>query len=709
MASNKVHYPGPGCLVEFLQGNVPALAVVLEEQSGRLRLYTQNRREANLPTARLLPWSGPSLGSGLTRQDMDQAMDARRARRELLASEVGLECLWELVQGEVEKASTEWLASLVWKDVEVDHEAALGRVLLGGKAYFRFNPPDFEIFPQAVVDQRLAEAETARLREVMAGMGAAFFQQLWDVYTSRRLPLTEKEQPEAELAGRLRDILLRRIADPDAEADGLWKSLIKGLPEHPNMALVLATAWQLVPEHYNFWLDRAGYERGDDWAKGFAAESDHLRERAVALRESLEFAACGEPGFISIDPEKTRDRDDAFFVTTLPEGGFQAEVALACPAAVWPFGGPLDRAVLRRASSLYLPEGDEHMLPAVMGWELFGLDAGEPRPALRVTMRFDGEGNLLEIAPRLCLVHIRANLHLNECEGALLQAEQADAPPVPEFAATEQSLAHTPMLQCSLALARTLQARRIASGAVITERPEPDIQLSLVDGRTSVNIGIQPEPFLTHMIVGELMIATNAGLAGWAMEQGVPLFYRTQDVGLPREFAGVWSAPQDIARVVRSLPPAGLEAQPRRHAGLGLAAYANVSSSLRRYVDLYNQGQIVSFLQAGAPRASAAELASLLPLVSARQDSTSQVQRFRPRYWKLLFFKQQGDKQWWEGVMTEENEAFATVALPWAQMVIRARRKLFDEKTHVGQSVQVRLGKVNPLLNEIQILESREY
>ena len=706
MASNKVTYPGPGCLVEFMQGNSPLLAVILEDQGGRMRLYTQNRREASLPASRLLPWSGPSLGSGLTRQAMDGAIDAHRSRREMLAAEVGLESLWELVQGEVEKASAEWLASLVWKDTDVDHEAALGRVLLGGKTHFRFSSPDFEIFTEQVVEQRTAEAETVRLREVMAGAGAAFFRQLWDVYSSKRPPLAEKELPDEPLAAKLKDILLKRIADPDSDPDSLWKSLVKGLPENPHMALVLATAWKLVPEHYNFWLDRAGFDRGEEWAGAFAEEWAAVKEPAAAAVASLEPL---EVPLISIDPEETLDRDDAFFVENLPGGGFHAEVALACPALIWPFGSPLDKTVLRRASSLYLPEGDEHMLPSAMGWELFGLDAGKERPALCVSMRFDSEGGLLELHPSLRRVRVNANLFLGDCEGVLAREECPGEERERNFCPSEQSLAHAKTLQTSLKLAKALQARRISLGAVITERPDPSIVLRCEGGRTLVDIVNKAEPFLTHMIVGEMMIAANSGLAGWAVEHEVPLFFRTQDVALPREFAGIWSAPQEIARVVRALPAAGLEAQPKRHAGLGLAAYATVSSPIRRYVDLYNQGQIVSYLQSGKARATAEELALSLPLVSARQDAATQVQRFRPRYWKLLFFKQQGDKQWWEGVITEENEAFATVSLPWAQLFIRGRRKMFDEKTHVGQSVQVRLGKVNPLLNEIQIVESREY
>ncbi|MDR1360661.1 MAG: RNB domain-containing ribonuclease, partial [Deltaproteobacteria bacterium] len=458
------------------------------------------------------------------------------------------------------------------------------------------------------------------------------------------------------------------------------------------------------------------------WAD--SGEIDRLREKSLELAAALPEwpdASAADSGrdLLSIDSEKTRDRDDAFSIRLLPDGAFRAAVALACPALAWPFGAPLDKAVLRRASSLYLPEGVEHMLPGSVGWELFGLDTGPLRPALVLELLFDSQGLLLEIRPLLRRIRMADNLALDEVQETLLGLASPDfsaaastcasvAGSAAASSAGSRAQAHAPALCAGLALVRKLQARRIAAGAVITQRPDPEIRLKEEQGNITVCIEAREEPHLAHLLVGEMMIAANAGLAGWALERNIPLLHRTQDVALPREFAGVWEAPQDIARIVRALPPAVLEAQPRRHAGLGLAAYATLSSPIRRYADLFNQGQIVSFLRGGTPRASAADLASLLPQLSARQEAAAQVQRFRPRYWKLLFFRQQGDSKWWDGVVTEENESFASIALPWAQLVVRGRRGLLGEKAYPGQSVQLRLGKVNPLLNEIQILETRE-
>lgn len=703
MSANKVRYPGPGCLVEYMQGNSPTQAIVLEDQGNRLRLYNINHRESTLPANRLLPWSGPAIGGGsaaLSRSRMDESLEQHRALRASIAAEISALEVWELTQGEIGKTSAEWLAGLVWEHPGVDQEAALGHVLLGAKTHFRFSPPDFEIFPEGVVQARLEEAEHVRIREAFAVSGSQFFHKLWEIHSKKRGPLADNEQPDPELAPRLRQILLARIVDPDQSEDAaVWKLLTKGLPDLPHIALSLAVAWDLVPAHYNFWLDRADYERGTAWADAFKDEAGQLRRDVADMLGDL---PVSHAAFVSVDPAGTTDRDDALYLERLPDKGFDVRIALACPACAWPFGGPLDRAVQRRCSSLYLPEGNEHMLALNMGRDLFSLDARAKRPSLVVRIRLSEQGEILETEPGLYCIDNCSNLDLENCEALI-------APPdSPALSAGAEEDGHGPMLRAAHELSLLLQQKRIADGAVITERPDPEIRVQGSGEAARVSIAEGPDTPRTHLMVGEFMILCNSAMAGWAMERDIPMLYRTQDVALPREFAGVWTEAQDISRVVRALPPAALDTAPKKHAGLGLAAYTNITSPIRRYSDMLNQGQVLRYLKTGAPLYDAAELDALLPLLSARMEAVTQVQRVRPRYWKLLFFRQQGDKHWWDAVVCEENDAFVTVSLPWAQLLVRGRRRQFDEKTYPGQRVQIRIGKVAPLLNEIHILEVRE-
>jgi exoribonuclease-2 len=74
----------------------------------------------------------------------------------------------------------------------------------------------------------------------------------------------------------------------------------------------------------------------------------------------------------------------------------------------------------------------------------------------------------------------------------------------------------------------------------------------------------------------------------------------------------------------------------------------------------------------------------------------------------LLYVRQLGDRFWWDGIVTEENEGFVTVNLPREQLLVRGKRKLFSDRVYAGPVVQLRLGTVNPLDHVLSILDVAE-
>ena len=739
--SDCVRYPAPGCVVEYLEGNAVQIALITEEAGGRLRLLLPNRRETRLNASRLLPWLGPLHGADLGRDEAVRLLEQHKKCREDLASDVPVMDVWEMAQGEVSVAPATWFAELFTSDPSADQVSAYGRALLACKSHFRFQPPDFQVFPADMVEKRLVEEKNRLEREALIAGGAAFLRMLWDVACRKReLPpppvegASSGEWPSADVAESLEEVLRSRMVDPEGqEFDALWRTLGKGLPDVPHLPLQLLVAWGKVPPHYNFWLDRAGYASGDDWwtahrdevdALVRAAESGQMPDAALFTPAAPTPCMCDdaaasipaaapatsllfEPGplpesplpFVSIDSASTRDVDDAFHVQSTDDG-YLLTLALACPALYWHFGGVLDRAVLHRGTSIYLPEGDCHMLPEVLGTAAYSLLAGTPRPALCVEIPVDAQGRYGSCRTYLARVRLAANLTYRDSQAVLnAQSEGVALPDNP-------AAAHAGQLSVGLELARKRQNTRIEDGAVVMDRPDPVISLEGEGADVRVHVGPDYCAPDAQMLVAEMMILASAAVAHWARERGMAMLHRVQDVVLPREYAGVWSTPQDMTRIMRALTPSGLEVQARPHAALGLDRYTPVTSPLRRYPDLVNEAQVVHFLCTGQPRWSEDALVSLLHALSPALDGAGQVQRFRPRYWKLLFFRQQGDKVWWSGVITEENDAFVSVSLPDQGMFVRGRRKLFDDRAHPGLQVDVRIGKVHPLYNEIMILEA---
>lgn len=697
MASHIVQYPGAGCIVEFMQGNEPQIAWVMEEQKGKMRLFLPNRRETTLSASRILPWAGPAYGAQQGKDAMVEILNRHRERRERLASEVAPMELWEMAQGEMDKAPAEWFAELGYTSPDADTVAACGRALLQCKTHFRFQPPEFEIYDAATVESRRQAEEAARVREAMVCGGADWFRRLWEARVGRHAAPDLSTAPDEAVRQRLEKMLRARMVDPETvEDEALWKQVTKGLPDDPHLALYLAMTWGLVPEHYNYWLDRADYEAGTDWEKPFAGETEALCQ-AVSGEKGLPPAE--DTAFISIDSATTRDIDDAFRIAAAADGGWDVEVALACPAWFWDFESPLGRAVFHRATSIYLPEGNCHMMPEALGEGAFSLFEGQARPALVIGAHVAPDGTLGEGSFRAATVKIARNLNYPDCEAALDGAENAASPFVEAL-----------RLACDMSRKRL--DYRVEHGAVIIERPELDFELEGEGADVVVKIKDVPAAPRAQLLVAELMVVANAVLAEWAVKNDVPLLFRTQDVAVLREYAGVWKSAPDIARVVRILVAASLDVVPRPHAGMGLAAYSPVTSPLRRLTDLVNEAQLLFMLANGRPRWSREELSAMLMHLSIRLEAAGQVQRFRPRYWKYLYIQQQarlhGDQCCWKAEVSEENDMWVSVNLPEVQLGLRGRRNLFGEKVFPGQELHVRLGKVNPLRSEAVILDVRE-
>lgn len=681
-------FPSPGCVVEYMEDNAVQIAMVLEEGGGKLRLLLPGRKELKLAANRLLPWIGPCCSASQGKEDAVRVLEHCKAAREAQAAAVPVLELWEMAAGEIDQAPASWFAELMGSDPDADTVAAYGRALIGCKTHFRFSPPQFQVFDRETVERRLEEQRAREEREALASRGATFLRLLWEVAGRRRaLPPPDADVYPAEpLARRLKTMLMARVADPETQEDeSLWRLVGKGLPDVPHVPLQLLMAWGVLPPHYNFWLDRADYAVGDSWWHEYAADVDKLAQVGELPQMNLPL--------ISIDGPSTRDIDDAFCIERTEEG-WKLTLAFACPALHWPFGGGLDKLVSHRATSIYLPEGDLHMLPEVLGADACSLWAGKPRNALCVEIDIAEDGTPTACRPGLSIVTLAANLRFQDVQKVIngLSADgEAD-----DFAG---------QIREGHALALKREALRVENGAVVMMREEPKIYLK-GEGE-GVEVRIEPEPDVADAmrLVSEMMILASACIADWAAERNIPLLHRTQCVALPKEYAGVWSKPEDLTRIMRSLIPSSLEIPPRPHAALGLARYAQVTSPLRRYPDLINEAQVVAHIQTGAPRFDVDDLERMLQVLSPALDAAGQAQRNRPRYWKLMYIRQMGDKHWWDGVITEENDMFVNVSMPGEGLFVRGRRQMFDERAAPGMAVRLRLGKVNPLANEIQILE----
>jgi exoribonuclease-2 len=129
--------------------------------------------------------------------------------------------------------------------------------------------------------------------------------------------------------------------------------------------------------------------------------------------------------------------------------------------------------------------------------------------------------------------------------------------------------------------------------------------------------------------------------AGWFDAHRVPAIYRRQAAPEGRLPETDPSHPDAVhVRAVRRLlkrGEAGL--RPGPHHALGLAAYTQVTSPLRRYQDLAMHRQIVAVLSARQPAYDAVAMQSLLASTERAESEGRRAERTMDRYWLLRWLE----------------------------------------------------------------------
>ena len=426
------------------------------------------------------------------------------------------------------------------------------------------------------------------------------------------LAAQEKKRRTQEAIGAWAAALARGECPPEIAAmkDELLYALDRGKPQAKALELACKetglTAARLfercgaLPDSHDYHLRRFFFEffpRGAD----FAAHAPPAVPAGLPLAPASAF---------SLDDIGTTEVDDAFSLQRLDAGRVRIGIHIAAPGLGIAPGSELDVMARERLSTAYMPGVKVTMLPgdAVAA---FSLDAGAERPAVSLYVDYSPEeGVLLNTRQsRVERVAVAANLRHGACEalnGAFDSGTVAGLPFEDELRLLWQA-------------ARRLEAARGRPSASSTQL---DYSFYVADGRVRIVPRRRGSPL--DKLVSELMILVNRTWGELLAERDVAALYRVQSVGKVR-----------------------FSVHPEVHEGLGVAAYAWMSSPLRRYVDLVNQWQLLAALAGSRPpfaRNSDALLSALraFELTHARYDEH---QRGMETYWSLRWLLQEGVRE----------------------------------------------------------------
>ncbi|MFH1134826.1 MAG: RNB domain-containing ribonuclease [Pseudomonadota bacterium] len=603
----------PGKVVEFIEGQGFLTALVTRLKGAKILVLSETDREMNISQNRVLTIFSSGLNPSAPRNELIRNLKDISSRREALARKVDLREIWDLLEGEGEEFKYPFLAELAFPaPVVADHVAALQRAVFNDGVLFKMRPEaairnDAEKVEQITLTRA---REDQRERELSEGGG--WLSRVWAgdysdepdcgdrvIKVLRDMTINGSEAPEYKWGQRL----LERAG---LGADGL----------KPFYLLVKMGEMGL---HEN--LDLARAQVPTSFSREVMAEAEGVARAAVW--KSQERRDLTGLDVITADSGGARDFDDAVSLE-YRDDRLVLGVHIADVSAVIHPGDLLDREALERTTSIYLPDRRIPMLPEILSEECLSLKVGEIRPAFSMLAELNAEGEALNFEFFPSLVRIKRQLSYQEVDSLV---------------------EHDPTLSRMFKLSNALKAQRTARGAMIIPLPKLNVFLT-PEGEIGVNLTMWENP--GRSMISEFMILANHLAARALRDKDAACLFRAQAgpserlVNTEDDYQNLFLCLQQrryLSRVAWGLEPAP-------HSGMGLDLYTNLTSPLRRYIDLIIQRQVRSVVNGGPAMYSVEQMSSTLTLVDATQKRANRLQLKRRRYWLLRYLEVQGRKEY---------------------------------------------------------------
>ncbi|BEV36255.1 ribonuclease catalytic domain-containing protein [Synechococcus sp. M16CYN] len=369
---------------------------------------------------------------------------------------------------------------------------------------------------------------------------------------------------------------------------------------------------------------------GSVWSTSFGDVLETEAKRLISTAEDSlpgddnRLDLCALPTY-TLDDAGTCEIDDAL---SLEIQGCEAWIwiHIADPARLILRDSPLDQEARRRATSLYLADGVLPMFPLALAAGPLSLRVGQQSAALSVAIHLDDDGAIAKSYITRSWVRPRYGL------------TYADGDDLIEFAPPgDESLA---------ALSELLQKRsqwRRQQGALMFDRTEGRFRRS--DGELLLQL-VEPTP--ARLMVSEAMLLMGTVVAEFGRRENLVLPFRSQppaELPSQTELDQLPKGPARDTAIKLCLSRSVQRTQPMAHFSLGLSAYVQATSPIRRYLDLTAHYQIIACLE-GHPPTSENDLSELIDDLDYLLRQSIQISREDQHHWQQVWFAQRQGEHW---------------------------------------------------------------
>ena len=667
----------PGELVAARMSGGITIARVVDVEASRVRVAVRRKKEARLPAERII------LSTQVFAEGDEQVAEFRQ-QSEDIASKVDISELWEVVSDEQIAYSFDDLADLYWgSDVTPTQQVALLLCLDRDALYFEDGKSGYTPRAPDAVEETLAR----RNRQAQQAEEA---DDLVKHLQSGALPTTLTPHQK---------MLIDSMRDYAAFGDDYTRSaLVKALLNKMERSAgnLQRLAFDVLVNCGEFAPDEPIELVRDDIATEFSYDALAAAEivNGTTLLDDLDRTDLTALPTFTIDDADTQDRDDALSLERLKSADgapetYRLGIHITDAGALIPQGSVLDEEADRRMASLYTPDRKIPMLPTAVSHDKGSLEAGKRRAALSLLADISADGEILRYEVKPSVIVSEAALSYDEADAAISDAGKS----------------HHDMLANLNALTEALKRQREAAGAVNIDRAELLIK---VVSPSDVQVRVVERASPARQMVAECMVLCNSLLASFCRDNEIPAAYRSQSApdlsdlgaGLPPGVEIGEEGPLRQYLMLRRFAPAQSGTTAAPHGGLGVSAYIQATSPLRRYSDMVMQRQITHFLSAGEPLYSVEDITSVAGRADMQIRAMGKLEDERRRYWLLKFFKLRMEKTPDEEedslfkAVVLENQPRRSAMLELADYPFRVRARLPDAILP-GVTVSLRLHSVD--------------
>ena len=326
--------------------------------------------------------------------------------------------------------------------------------------------------------------------------------------------------------------------------------------------------------------------------------------------------------FVTIDPEGSRDLDQAFFATRRGDG-HRVFYAIADVAAFVTPGDPVDAEARRRGVTLYSPDHRTSLYPEVISEGAGSLLAGHDRQALLWTIDLDDRGELERAHLERAMVRSRRQHSYRTAQGHIDRGDDTTLALLREIGTRRRRL-EGERGAVSLSLpSQEIVRHADGSYGVIFDETLPiegwNAQISLLTGIAAASIMIDggvgllrtlPEP--DERTITRLRRTAAALGLDWPDDTTYANWVRDLRPDTPQRAAMLSQAGRGLRGAgYTAFSDHDLPTQPE-HAAIA-STYAHVTAPLRRLCDRFTNEIVLSSCAGTAPPAWALEALEALP------------------------------------------------------------------------------------------------